>query len=87
MVFAGIVAADEDHETARRLVQAGTILPLEKILALHQNIQQGRILEVELERHHGRFIYEVEWVNRQGIVWETELDATNGALLKQKREN
>ncbi|MBF0153061.1 MAG: peptidase [Magnetococcales bacterium] len=78
--------ADDDHEEARRLMQAGTILPLEKIVAESRKVRQGRLLEVTLKRHHGIYIYRLEVVTQQGVVWELEFDAGNGTLLELERE-
>ncbi|MBF0175766.1 MAG: PepSY domain-containing protein [Magnetococcales bacterium] len=86
MLHPVIGQTDDDHEDVRRLVQAGIILPLEKILKASQNFQRGRLLEVKLKRRHGGYIYELELVTQQGIVWELEFDATNGVLLEQEKE-
>ena len=44
------------------------------------------MLEVEFESEHGQYIYEIEILNPQGIVWELELDAQTGQLLERKQE-
>ncbi|HHL45046.1 MAG TPA: peptidase [Gammaproteobacteria bacterium] len=78
------VAADKedqlDYQEARRLMENGTILPLETILKK----VQGSILEVELERERGLYLYEIEVLNNNGSVTELEFDATTGALIKSK---
>lgn len=78
--------ASDDHESARRLSKTGEILPLETILENAQQYQPGRVLEVEFESEHGQYIYEIEILNPQGIVWELELDAQTGQLLERKQE-
>jgi uncharacterized membrane protein YkoI len=72
-----------DHETARRLSEAGEILSLETILQHAQQHQPGRVLEVEFDND----IYEVEILNAKGVVWELELDARTGHLLERKQED
>jgi uncharacterized membrane protein YkoI len=86
-LLVGAVSADDDHLEARRLVEEGTIRPLEEILEGVENKQPGRILEVELEKEHGRYIYEIELLDDQGKVWEMEIDAENGEILKTELED
>lgn len=75
-----------DHEMARRLVQSGEILPLERILDQHDGVRGRELLEVELEEKRGRYLYEIEVVDRDGRVIKFELDAKTGALLREKRD-
>jgi uncharacterized membrane protein YkoI len=80
-------AADSDHYEARRLMESGTILPLETVLESVLQQHNGRILEVELEERHERYIYEVEVLDKAGRVWEMRLDAVTGRVLKSERED
>lgn len=73
-----------DHEQARGLVAAGVILPLEQLLRNHPSTRQGRILELELEFEHGRYWYEIEWVDPAGRVRKEKWDAASGTMRKQK---
>ncbi len=79
--------ADDDHMDARRLRQTGQILPLETILEIVGRQHPGRVLEVELERESDGYIYEIEILGPSGQVWEVEIDAVNGRLLKSERED
>ncbi len=79
--------ADSDHDEARRLQQAGDILPLEKILERAQAVHPGRIIEVELEEKHGRYIYEIESLGNDGQVQEMKFDAKNGELLSSEKDD
>ena len=81
------VLADEDQQQARQLREAGEVLPLQRIIATVRQQQPGRLLEVELEQHQGRWIYEVELLATDGVVWEFEVDAASGELLRRKRED
>lgn len=87
LVNAGSVHADDDHERARELREAGEILPLETILDQVRAQGLGRVLEVELKREHGRYVYELEVVDDQGIVRELHFDARSGQLLKSRRDD
>jgi uncharacterized membrane protein YkoI len=82
----GAVAADSDidQDEARRLRQSGDILPLTEILDIGSTTQPGRVIEVELERERGRYIYEVELLDVDGQVWELEFDAASGVLLEKE---
>ncbi len=81
------VMADKEDELdyleARRLMENGTILPLQTILKK----VQGSILEVELEQERGLYLYEIEVLNSNGTVTELEFDATTGKLIKSEIED
>jgi uncharacterized membrane protein YkoI len=87
VLLAGTVSADDDHLEARRLVEEGSIQPLEGILEQVRELHPGRILEVELEKEHGLYIYEIEVLDNEGRVWEMEIDAENGEILKTELED
>ncbi|MBD1554042.1 PepSY domain-containing protein [Pseudomonas typographi] len=81
-------AHDLDQNQALKLRQQGAILPLEQLLAQALARYPGaRLLEAELERDDGRYIYEVELLTSQGVVRELELDAATGQLLKDKEDD
>lgn len=77
----------EDHNNALALVKSGDIVPLATILKSMQKLEQGNIIEVELEQKQKRFIYEIELVNKDGIVKKYIFDAKNGELIKEKFED
>lgn len=81
------VHADEDHEVARRAVERGELLPLVKILQLAEEKYPGRVLEVELEREKGRFLYEIEVLLKDGRVIELTYDGATGELLETEVED
>ncbi|ROT99425.1 PepSY domain-containing protein [Histidinibacterium lentulum] len=75
-------AADGDHDRARGALERGEILPLAQILAVAVAHVPGRIIEVELERDDGRWIYEVELLTRGGRLVEIEIDGATGRILE-----
>jgi uncharacterized membrane protein YkoI len=81
------VNADESQLTARKLSDAGLILPLEKITKAAKTIKAGQILETELELKQGVYIYEVEILDNKSQVWELKLDAKTGKLIKLELED
>lgn len=75
-----------DHERARSAVQAGEVLPLPTLLEKLQRTHPGKVLELELERDDGRWIYEVKLLQANGQLVTLELDAGTGQVLQVKRE-
>ncbi len=86
-LFAVPAIADSDHLIARKLRESGEILPLEKILERARAAKPGQIIETELERKKGRYVYEVEILDPAGQVWEVKLDAKTGELIKIERDD
>ena len=79
--------ADDDHVVARKLRDAGAILPLEQIIQRARAVKPGELIETELGRKHGRYVYEVEILDQGGQVWEIKLDARTGELIKLERDD
>ncbi len=87
LVISGLSLAEEGYEEARRLTESGAILPLEEIIPLIQAKQPGRILELELERERGLYLYEIEILDGRGAVWEIKVDAASGKILERELED
>lgn len=85
----GLVAvrADEGPAVAKRLSEAGVILPLEEILAAVRKAKPGEVLETELERKGQGYVYEIEILDARGQVWEVELDAKTGKLIELESDD
>ena len=76
----------DDHDEAYELLRSGEILPLEKILEISREQVQGRVLEVELEQEDELLIYELEVLDKQGIVWEIKVDAVTGVIIEREQD-
>lgn len=76
--------ADSDHDRARDAVQTGQVLPLKTVLDRLEREHPGQVLEVELERDDGRWIYEVKLLQAGGRLVKLELDAASGEWLKHR---
>lgn len=87
LLLTTMVQADDDHEQAKRLLEAGNILALEIILQKVRHIQSGKILEVELESEDGKNIYEVELLTDEGRILELVFDAQTGEHLATENED
>lgn len=85
-LLAGPVAAwaDSDHDRARAALQAGEILPLPRLLETVAKDTPGHVLEVELDREHGQWVYELKILQPNGQIVKLKLDARNGNVLKRK---
>jgi uncharacterized membrane protein YkoI len=81
-------ARDLGPDEALKLRDSGTIQSFEKLneLALAQH-PGGAIRETELENEWGRYIYQLEMVDAQGVEWDLELDATNGQVLENHQDD
>ncbi|NKE72027.1 PepSY domain-containing protein [Candidatus Manganitrophus noduliformans] len=87
ILFPGGALADGDHDRAKQLKEAGEILSLEQVIERAKRDHPGQLLEAELDEKKGRFIYELELLDEEGIVWELKYDAKSGELLKEKQEH
>ena len=47
----------------------------------------GKVIEAELEKKHGKVIWEVKTVTPDGKVTETHIDAESGAVIETKVKN
>lgn len=79
--------AEEDHVTARKLRESGQILPLGQIIERARARQPGEVLETELERRRGGYVYEIEILGPDGWVWEMKFDARTGDLIELERDD
>lgn len=75
------LANDDDPMQARRALEAGKIVSLEKILAAAEAAYEGQIVEVELELENDRWEYEIELLTREGNLIELKYDAATARLL------
>ncbi|RON38132.1 PepSY domain-containing protein [Pseudomonas frederiksbergensis] len=80
-------ARDLGPDEALRLRDAGTIVSFEKLNATALTKHPGsKITETELEEEYGKYIYQVEMRDPQGIEWDLELDAVSGQVLKDHQD-
>jgi uncharacterized membrane protein YkoI len=86
LIAAPALADRDDHDRARRALEAGEILPLSDILDAATEMRPGRVIEIDLERDDGQWVYELELVTPQGRLYEMEIDAASGVVLEVERE-
>ncbi|MHB2248816.1 PepSY domain-containing protein [Pseudomonas fitomaticsae] len=78
---------DLHADEARKLIDAGTIVPIETVkataMARHPD---STLIDIELERRYGIYLYQIELKDPQGVEWELELDASDGLLRKDHQD-
>ncbi|MED7670172.1 PepSY domain-containing protein [Pseudomonas moraviensis subsp. stanleyae] len=80
-------ARDLGPDEALRLRDAGTIVSFEKLNANALEKHPGsQITETELEEEYGKYIYQIELRDPQGLNWDLELDAVTGQVLKDHQD-
>lgn len=80
-------AKDLGPDVALKLRDAGTIQSFEKLNAAALAKHPGSTVhETELEEEYGKYIYQVELRDPQGVEWDLELDAATGQILKDHQD-
>lgn len=89
IISPSLVLADRepDTDTVRRWVEAGKVLPLDDLLARHQDRIPGRMLDMEVEQEHGRIVYELEFIDERGQVYKVYVDAQTGEWLGKEPDD
>ncbi len=86
-----VLAGEEDHERARKALEAGEVLPLKTILERVERDYPGQVMDVELEREHEgrseRWIYKVKVLRTGGTLVKLKVDAREGSVLGSKSRN
>ncbi len=72
---------DVDQETARKALENKEILPLSMVLAKAEGKITGDVVEIELERKNGQWIYEIEVIGEDGRVRDFDVDAKSGEVI------
>ncbi|MDO8990624.1 MAG: PepSY domain-containing protein [Sideroxyarcus sp.] len=75
-----------DHDRARHALEAGEILPLRTILENMERDYPGQIMEVELDRKAGGWIYEIKLLRKGGELVKLKVDARDGKVVDIKRK-
>ena len=73
-----------DHDRARQAVEAGEVLPLHTIMQRVERDYPGQVIEVELERHQRRWIYEIKLLRSGGALVKIKVDARDGSVIGVK---
>lgn len=86
-VTGGAFAGDRlDHDEIKQLRETGQILPMGEVMTSAQTVQPGQLVEAELEREDGAYLYEIKILAADGTVHKLYLDAATGAVIKRKEK-
>jgi uncharacterized membrane protein YkoI len=82
----GYAADDADHERARHAVEAGDVLPLRTILDRVEREYPGQVMEVDLDREKGEWVYEIKLLRKGGVLMKLKILARDGTVLGFKEK-
>ncbi|MGI0119170.1 PepSY domain-containing protein [Zooshikella sp. RANM57] len=81
--------SDEDlsPEQARDLQKRGIILPFNHLLGIARQHHSGKLLNAELEYDDGFYEYEFKILDKQGVIWEIEINAQTGEVTEVEEDD
>ena len=79
-------ADNHDHERARQALEAGDVLPLRTILDRVEREYPGQVMEVELDRENGEWVYEIKLLRKGGALMKLKIRARDGTILGFKEK-
>ncbi|CRL99993.1 MULTISPECIES: PepSY domain-containing protein [Pseudomonas] len=87
IAFTAIQAQAVDPDKPLKVPATVTIIAFDQLeataLALHPG---STLLDTDLDEEYGKYLYQVELEDTDGIEWEVELDALTGQVLKNHQE-
>lgn len=83
---ASYAADNADHDRARQAVEAGDVLPLRTILERVEREYPGQVMEVELDREKGEWVYEIKLLRKGGVLMKLKIHARDGTILGFKEK-
>ncbi len=82
------VASAEENEQGsvdiESAMKSGEIVPLEEIIQRAKSQFPGKVTEIELGYSEGRYVYEVDVMDDNGVKRELKLDARTAELLSSE---
>lgn len=57
-------------------------LLIEEAIQIARQHVPGTVVQAELERKHGRLVFEVDIVTNEGVKYEVEVDANSGEVIE-----
>ncbi|MBF0267307.1 MAG: PepSY domain-containing protein [Alphaproteobacteria bacterium] len=80
----GALADSISQDEAREAVKKGDIRPLSDAIAKAESAYQGHLLDAELEREDGKYVYEIKMMTKEGWRRKLYLDAQTLEIMKEK---
>jgi len=90
MINSELLYADNSQQSSDQvlnLVKQGELQSLESLMSRYEDRLKGQLLDVEVEKENGIFIYELELKREDGIIYEIKIDAQTGEWLEEEVEN
>jgi uncharacterized membrane protein YkoI len=87
VLSASAQASPDDHDQARAALEAGEIRPIGEILTKAGAEVPGDVVEIELERERGRWVYELKIIATDGRLLEVEMDASDASLIEVEQKH
>ena len=63
-----------------------TIVAFDQLEATALTLHPGSLLDTDLDEEYGKYLYQVELEDADGIEWDVELDALTGHVLKNHQD-
>ena len=79
-------AGEGEQNELHRQVERGEVQALSEILAVVRQRLPGDVVKVEVERHDGRWLYEIRVVDAKGRVFEVYVDAAKATIERIKEK-
>jgi uncharacterized membrane protein YkoI len=80
-------AADRELYDLSQSIQRGEIRPLSEVLSAIHDKLPGVVTKAEIERKHGRWLYELDVIDRNtGREFEVEVDGRSAEIKRIKKE-
>lgn len=79
-----VTVVPNEQDTVQRAVEANRALPLDDITALVQDDTTGRILDVQLVRFRGVYLYDVTVLEQNGVLHKLYYNARSGRPVRTK---
>jgi uncharacterized membrane protein YkoI len=70
----------DSHRRARDAVEAGEILPLGDVLGIVRGRYAGRVMDVDLKKGGGSWVYKVKLLTPDGQLKRISVDARTGRI-------
>ncbi|WP_043366163.1 PepSY domain-containing protein [Belnapia sp. F-4-1] len=77
-------ADDDDQDRARAAVERGEIRPLSRILAELERRFVGQVVDTDLDRDDGRWVYEFKLLPPSGRMYRVKMDAATGGVIETR---
>ena len=87
IAFTALQAQAVDPDKALNLPATVTIVDFDQMQATALALHPGAtLLDTDLDEEYGKYVYQVELEDANGVEWEVDLDAVTGLVLKNHQE-